>query len=101
MESYRFDIRAYREQTADIGPADDLVYRRLMDLYYLKEGPLHPDLHEVAAEIDFDPEVVAGVLEAFFTLTPEGWLHERMQADILARRPVRKGRPRKIKIDAP
>lgn len=101
MDAYRFDIRAYREQTADIGPADDLAYRRLIDLYYVTEGPLHPDVHEVAKEIDFDPEVVAGVLEAFFTLTPEGWLHERIRADILARQPLKTRKPRKIKLDAP
>lgn len=99
MESYRFNIRAYLAETAEAGPADDLVYRRLIDLYYLKEGPLPADTAELAEQVEYDEEVVVGVLEAFFTLTKEGWLHKRLQADILSRQP-RKW-PRKIKLKAP
>lgn len=101
MDAYRFDIRAYREQTRELGPADDLAYRRLMDYYYLREEPLQMDVYEIAEAVDFDPEVVAGVLETFFIKTDEGWLHEKMQADILARQPPKRAKPRKIKLEAP
>ena len=103
MDAYVFNIRAYREHAALMGPADDLAYRRLIDYYYLREGPLPSDVQHVAQEIDFDADVVLGVLENFFKNTSEGWVHERMQADILLRARINKtrGKVKQIKLKAP
>lgn len=101
MQTYKFNIAAYHRQTREIGPADDLVYRRLMDLYYLREGPLLSDVKIVAQSVEYDADVVAGVLETFFKLTPEGWTHDAMQKEINAAKkatapPKKRGRPRKV-----
>lgn len=105
MESYRFNIARYRAETRDFGPADDLVYRRLIDFYYIREGPLPNSLQDLANLIDFDVEVVAGVVEAMFTPSPEGWRKAEFDADIAARKPNRlkkpRGRPRRIVVTAP
>lgn len=98
MDSYRFNIKRHRAEVEGLGPADDLVYRRLTDLYYFSGGPLPNSLHELANLIDFDVEVVAGVLETFFTLTDKGWCKPEFDAEIAASRPLvkKRGRPRKV-----
>lgn len=99
MKTYLFNIEKHREIMADLGAADDLVFRRLIDVYYLREGPLPKDITELARLVDYDADVVAGVVEHFFRLTDEGWRREDLDADIAARKPLKvRGRPRKIEI---
>jgi hypothetical protein len=68
MNVYKFNIARYLSQTKDIGPADDLVYRRLIDLYYIVEGPIAGDAARIASLVEYDVDVVEGVLEAFLLL---------------------------------
>lgn len=82
MNWYKFDISKYIRDTSHIGDADDLCYRRLIDLYYLKEAPLFDNLDYLADAVRMPQDVVEGVLEEFFDHTPLGWRHEVIQADI-------------------
>ena len=82
MKWYKFNLTDYYKATAHIGDADDLCYRRLIDLYYLSETPIKDDLVAISKHVKMDPEVVLGVLEEFFTLTPKGWVHEEIQEDV-------------------
>jgi uncharacterized protein YdaU (DUF1376 family) len=85
MNWYKFDPVEHNAAVAHLGLADDLCYRRLMDVYYLSEKPLVQDVGVLAGHIQMESEIVAGVLEEFFKLTDRGWEHERIQKDIDAR----------------
>lgn len=63
---------------------EDLAYRRLLDLYYTRDGALPCDVAEVARLIRMkgNAEEVGAVLREFFNDTPEGWTHDRADAEI-------------------
>lgn len=63
---------------------EDLAYRRLLDQYYLREGPLPPDIQSTAKLIRMRSMVadVESVLTEFFTLTDDGWRHARCDSEI-------------------
>lgn len=63
---------------------EDLAYRRLLDLYYLREGALPADIQATAKLVrmrSFAADVES-VLNEFFTLTDAGWVHERCDEEI-------------------
>ena len=82
MKWYKFNLHDYIRATSHIGDADDLCYRRLIDLYYLTEKPLTEDVRALAKHVRMDPEIVQGVLEEFFLKTVDGWVHEEIQEDV-------------------
>lgn len=97
MEQYNFHADDYRASTAHLTPVQDIVYRRLLDLYYLREGPLPPDCHAiqrlVGATTQVQCEVVDAVLAEFFELTERGWVNRRCEAEIKAHHAaIRQGR---------
>jgi uncharacterized protein YdaU (DUF1376 family) len=63
---------------------EDLAYRRLLDAYYLQERPLNSGTASVARQIGMrDQETeVALVLQEFFELGPDGWIHARADKEI-------------------
>jgi len=56
---------------------EDLAYRRLLDVYYMREGPLPADIQVTAKLVRMRSMAadVESVLREFFTLTDEGWTH--------------------------
>jgi uncharacterized protein YdaU (DUF1376 family) len=64
---------------------EDLAYRRLLDLYYLREGPLPADPAEVARLLRLreHAEEVQTVLNEFFFEADGGWRHARCDDEIL------------------
>jgi uncharacterized protein YdaU (DUF1376 family) len=81
---YPFHLRDYTAKTRHLSLMEDLAYRRLLDAYYDREGPLPADPEQCARQIamrEFQAEV-SGVLAEFFTLTEAGWTNERCQAEI-------------------
>lgn len=84
MNFYPFHIGDYLAHTAHLEPLEDLAYRRMIDLYYLREGmlPIAPD--EVAKLIRMRDQVetVNAVLSEFFTVTESGWSHSRCDYEI-------------------
>ena len=84
MHYYQFNIGDYASHTRHLTNLEDLAYRRLLDAYYLQEHPLNVGITSVARQInmrEYETEVKA-VLEEFFTLTDEGWFHQRVDKEI-------------------
>ena len=82
MNYYPLNIGDYAAHTAHLAPLEDLAYRRMLDLYYLKEAPLAADPATVARLVRMKPAVVAAVLNEFFILTENGWANARCDAEL-------------------
>jgi uncharacterized protein YdaU (DUF1376 family) len=86
MNYYPFHLGDYATHTAHLDLIEDLAYRRMLDLYYLRESPLPADIAEVARLIrlrDYQAQVES-VLREFFQLTDDGWENARCHAEINA-----------------
>lgn len=84
MHHYPFHIGDYVAHTRHLSPIEDLAYRRLLDAYYLHEGPLTEEVAVIARRIglrDHVPEVET-VLNEFFEASPDGWRHGRCDEEI-------------------
>ena len=79
---YKFHIGDYLTHTVHLSDAEDLAYRRLLDLYYMseKEIPLNTDL--VARKIRLDLDITESVLDEFFEKTETGYFHARCDAEV-------------------
>ena len=84
MNYYPFHVGDYTTHTAHLDPIEDLAYRRMLDMYYLREEPLPASVSDVARLIrlrDHEPQVES-VLSEFFHLSPDGWRQGRCDAEI-------------------
>lgn len=84
MNYYPFHLGDYASHTAHLDPMEDLAYRRMIDLYYLRESPLPECPKEVARLVRLKDhhDAVECVLREFFTLSDCGWSHERCDEEI-------------------
>lgn len=84
MNYFQFHIGDYTSHTAHLEPMEDLAYRRMMDMYYMKESPLPEDPEEVCRLIRLrgEKDAVCRVLMEFFTLSDDGWRHQRCDEEI-------------------
>ena len=84
MHYFQFNIGDYASHTRHLSLMEDLAYRRLLDLYYLKDGEIYGDEAEVARQIGMRDEVAAvkQVLQDFFTIDEDRWSHGRCDAEI-------------------
>lgn len=85
MHYFQFNIGDYASHTRHLTPMEDLAYRRLLDLYYLKDGQVYGDEAEVARQIglrEYIPEVTQ-VLQDFFCIGEDDrWTHDRCDAEM-------------------
>lgn len=65
-----------------LSDAEDLVYRRLLDLYYITEKELPLDTSAIARKIRMDLDIVEAVLDEFFEKTEKGYFHARCNNEI-------------------
>jgi len=79
MHYYTFNIGDYMRDTAHLDDMEDLAYRRMLDLYYLKEMPLPKSHQEIAKLIRMrtHTESIANVLSEFFVLTDHGYVNSK------------------------
>jgi len=79
---YKFHIGDYLTHTVHLSDAEDLAYRRLLDLYYMseKEIPLNTEL--VARKIRLDLDITETVLDEFFEKTETGYFNARCDAEV-------------------
>jgi len=86
MNYYPFHIGDYASHTAHLEPLEDLAYRRMIDLYYLREDSLPDDIQEIARLIRMKPHTaeIECVLNEFFILADGRWINERADAEIAA-----------------
>ena len=84
MHYYQFNIGDYQSHTAHLDPLEDLAYRRMLDWCYLHEKPLPFEANEIARIIRMrdDAAVVRDVLNEFFSRYGEGWVCDRVLAEI-------------------
>ena len=84
MNYYPFHVGDYAAHTAHLEPLEDIAYRRMLDVYYLREGPLPSDPREVARLIRLRSNMgeIESVLSEFFVLTESGWVHARCESEI-------------------
>ena len=79
---YKFHLGDYITHTTHLSDAEDLAYRRLLDLYYMSEAPIPLDTQSVARKIRLDLDITESVLGEFFEHTPEGYRNNRCDAEI-------------------
>lgn len=86
MNFYQFHIGDYASATRHLTWLEDAAYRRLLDVYYVKECPLPADERAiyrlVCATSNEEREAVDSVLAEFFKKTIEGYSHMRCDAEI-------------------
>ena len=85
MHYFQFNIGDYASHTRHLTLLEDLAYRRLLDLYYLKDGQLYGDEAEVARQIGMREHVqeVTQVLQDFFCIAEDDrWAHDRCDAEM-------------------
>ena len=107
MDWYKFKFKEYKDETFGLPDAEDLAYRRLIDLYYANEGPLPADQSLLERMVTLDYDCIHPVLIAYFQRTESGWAHGRLDQD-LARRQAkavqaraagkRGGRPKSVMV---
>jgi uncharacterized protein YdaU (DUF1376 family) len=84
LHYFQFNIGDYASHTRHLSRDEDLAYRRLLDLYYLREKPLPKDPATCARLIlmsDCSSDVER-VLNEFFTLVEDGWSNKRADEEI-------------------
>ncbi len=84
MNSYRRHIGDYLKDTGHLTLLEHGVYSRLLDLYYLNDGPLTASESTIArklgARTDDEKWAVNAVLEEFFTVREDGaFVHKRCE----------------------
>lgn len=81
MNYYSFHIGDYAAHTRHLSLMEDLAYRRLLDLYYLREGHLPMNCARLIGMQDQE-EAVKAVLADFFEPVAEGWRHKRCDEEL-------------------
>jgi len=106
---YKFFLGDYIRDTHHLADAEDLAYRRLIDMYYMTEGPIPLDTQMVARKIRLDLDIVEAVLNEFFDKQDDGYHNSRCdreiakyqhQVSINRQLAVRGGRPKKTESDS-
>ena len=84
MNYYPFHLGDYAAHTGHLEPMEDLAYRRLLDVYYMREGALPADIQVTAKLVRLRSCAadVKSVLNEFFVLTEDGWRHQRCEREI-------------------
>lgn len=79
---YKFHLGDYITHTMHLSDAEDLAYRRLLDLYYMSERPIPLDTESVSRRIRLDLDITESVLKEFFEHTEEGYRNHRCDVEI-------------------
>lgn len=84
MHYYQFNIGDYAKATRHLSNLEDLVYRRLIELYYDTEEPLITDIKKLSRLINMreNEEEIRTVLDDFFVETEGGYSQSRIENEI-------------------
>ena len=85
MNYYPFHVGDYLSHTRHLSDTEDLIYRRLLDLYYLHEQPLNECSTDVARKINMSSKKVEveKLLNEFFEKINGFWINARADDEIL------------------
>ena len=81
MNYYPFHIGDYISHTRHLSDAEDLAYRRMIDLYYQSEQPFK-DSESVARKVNSTPEIISVLLSEYFVKSEDGWRNKRADEEI-------------------
>lgn len=79
---YKFHLGDYITHTTHLSDAEDLAYRRLLDLYYMSEKQIPLNTESVSRKIRIDLDITEAILDEFFERTDEGYFNSRCDAEI-------------------
>jgi len=79
---YKFHLGDYITHTTHLSDAEDLAYRRLLDLYYMSEKPIPLNTESVSRKIRLDLDITESVLGEFFEKTENGYFNHRCDVEI-------------------
>ena len=79
---YKFHLGDYITHTTHLSDAEDLAYRRLLDLYYMSEKQIPLNTESVSRKIRIDLDITEAILDEFFERTDEGYFNGRCDAEI-------------------
>lgn len=84
MNYYPFHLGDYTSHTAHLTPMEDICYRRMLDLYYIRETHLPEDHQQIARLIRMSDsaDIVKAVLNEFFQLLDDGYHNGRADREI-------------------
>ncbi len=85
MNYYSFHIGDYAVRTRHLSPMEDLAYRRMLDLYYTRDGALPSEPEKIAHLIGLREHAaeVRAILGEFFTQREDGlWFNDRCDEEI-------------------
>lgn len=116
MNYFNFHIGDYLSHTAHLDLLEDLAYRRLLDVYYLREKPFSESVTDICKLIRMrgQESVVQTVLAEFFVFNDGTWSQPRCDDELVrmadrrqkakesaeASWAVRRGKQKSSKIDA-
>jgi uncharacterized protein YdaU (DUF1376 family) len=89
MNWYKFNIPEFYEKAANLNIEQELIYRKLIDLYYLNESPLPNNMEELIDAMDMgDERNTMWVLLKFFKLDADGiyWHDDVIDRDLMNRK---------------
>jgi uncharacterized protein YdaU (DUF1376 family) len=81
---YKFAAAEYQIKTVHLSDAEDLAYRRLLDMAYLSEKPIPLDVNLVSRRVRIDQDIVEQVLNEFFDKTDQGFRNRRVEEEVEA-----------------
>lgn len=82
MNFYPFHIGDYISHTSHLTDAEDLAYRRMIDLYYQSEQPFE-SAEKIARKVRSTPEIVQTLLGEYFEQDEQGlWHNSRADKEI-------------------
>jgi len=81
---YKFAAAEYQIKTVHLSDAEDLAYRRLLDMAYLSEKPIPLDVNLVSRRVRIDQDIVEQVLTEFFEKTEQGFRNRRVEEEVEA-----------------
>lgn len=82
MHYYQHHIGDFIRDTSRLSDEQCMAYMRLIWLYYESEQPLPNSPRSLAFRIGSSEEVVSLILEAFFKLEGDTWMHTRCESEI-------------------
>lgn len=86
MHSYQFHIGDYRSGVINMTRLERWIYRDLLDICYDTEAPLPADIDKVCVRVGArdqeERDAVASVLDQKFTLAENGYVNDRVAAEI-------------------
>jgi uncharacterized protein YdaU (DUF1376 family) len=82
MHYYPHHIGDFLKDTANLTDGQSMAYLRMIWRYYLDESPISGTEEDLAFAFRTDEKTVRLLLKHYFSETPKGWRHKRIDATI-------------------